>query len=204
MIPRRGRRRALRPGAVQHAATLARVPGVTSARETADRARFDAFVRTDGPGLLRFATLLTGSRTDAEDLVQAALTQTYARWGRLRLDDPGAYVRRAIVNARTSGWRRTRRTVTVAEPPDRAAPDAYAAVDDRSALTVALASLSRPQRVVLLLRHLDGWDYPAIADALSLPQATVRSHHARGLARLRAALTPDLLPADLPHEGASR
>jgi len=147
----------------------ARVHGVTSTRETDGAERLAAFVRAEGPGLLRFATLLTGSRPDDEDLVQAALTQTYARWGRLRLDDPRAYVRRAIVNARTSGWRRTRRTQPRGRAPQPAPPDAYAASDDRSTLLVALGTLSRPQRAVLLLRHLDGWDYPAIADALSLP-----------------------------------
>jgi len=85
------------------------VHGVTSSRERDASEQFAAFVRAEGPRLLRFATLLTGSRTDAEDLVQTALTATYARWSHVADRDPGAYVRRAIVNARTSAWRRTRR-----------------------------------------------------------------------------------------------
>jgi len=154
--------------------------------------QFVVFVRTEGARLLRFAVLLSGSRADAEDLLQDALTGAYARWPHVRTHDPGAYVRRSIANARVSAWRRTRRLHPVADLPEAASPDVFAASDDWAALSPALAALSHPQRAVLLLRHLEGWDYAAISDALSLSQATVRSHHARGLARLRAH--PDLRP----------
>ncbi len=178
--------------------------GVTSSRERDASEQFAAFVLAEGPRLLRFATLLTGSRTDAEDLVQTALTATYARWSHVADRDPGAYVRRAIVNARTSAWRRTRRATPVAELPELAGPDAFAPSDDRAALRAALAGLTRPQRTVLLLRHLEGWDYGEIADALSLPRATVRSHHARGLARLREQLGEQLGPTPTPLVSGAR
>src|SRR5260370_25933840 len=50
--------------------------------------------------------MLTGTRADAEDLVQAALAKTYLAWGKINdhaaLD---AYVRRAMVNTHISWWR---------------------------------------------------------------------------------------------------
>ena len=45
-------------------------------------AAFSDYVLTRGTALLRMATLLTGNRADAEDLVQAALAKTYRRGAR--------------------------------------------------------------------------------------------------------------------------
>src|SRR5437764_14233790 len=61
------------------------------------------------PGLLRFGYVLTGDPHRGEDLAQSALVSTYRRWKKLRHDEPYAYVRRAMVNAHTSLWRRRRR-----------------------------------------------------------------------------------------------
>ncbi len=43
---------------------------------------FDTFVRTRGGHFLRVAVLLTGSVTEAEDLLQASLTRLYRAWPR--------------------------------------------------------------------------------------------------------------------------
>ena len=68
-----------------------------------ERDSFDAFVRARMPGLLRFAHALTGDPHTAADLVQDALVRTGMRWSRLDHNgDPEAYVRRAIINGRTS------------------------------------------------------------------------------------------------------
>jgi Sigma-70, region 4 len=60
-------------------------------------AAFSDYVPTRGTALLRMATMLTGNRADAEDLVQAALAKTYRAWSKINdhaaLD---AYVRRAL------------------------------------------------------------------------------------------------------------
>ena len=71
---------------------------------------FDTWVAARGPGLLRLAYTLTGNRADAEDVVQEALARALPRWARIsRVDDVDAYVRRMVVNAHTSWWRRWRR-----------------------------------------------------------------------------------------------
>ena len=46
-------------------------------------AAFREYVLTRGTALLRMATMLTGNRADAEDLVQAALAKTYLAWGKI-------------------------------------------------------------------------------------------------------------------------
>ena len=53
------------------------------------------------------ARSLTPNACDAEDLLQTALTKTYIAWE--RIEDHKAldgYVRRALVNTRTSQWRK--------------------------------------------------------------------------------------------------
>ena len=49
-----------------------------------DEAAFDAFVAARQAALLRTALLLTGDPHRAEDLLQAALLETFRRWPRLR------------------------------------------------------------------------------------------------------------------------
>ena len=76
---------------------------------TIRRRRFRAWVVARSPALLRTAYLLTGSRPDAEDLLQTALAKTYLAWGRIRDREAlDGYVRRVMVNTQTSFWRRRR------------------------------------------------------------------------------------------------
>src|SRR5215210_5218515 len=71
---------------------------------------FDGWVTLRGPSLLRLAYTLTGNTADAEDVVQEALARALPRWERIsRVEDVDAYVRRMVVNAHTSWWRRWRK-----------------------------------------------------------------------------------------------
>src|SRR5215475_3769422 len=107
------------------------------------------------PGLVRLAYGLTGDRWLAEDLAQTALASAYAAWWRVRrADDPDAYVRRILINASNSRFRRRR----PAEQPQgsaefgRPVPDHAVAVGERTALVAALAELPPRQRAVIVLR----------------------------------------------------
>src|SRR3954471_2474560 len=85
---------------------------------------FDGWVAARGPALLKLAYTLTGNAADAEDVVQEALARALPRWERIsRVDNVDAYVRRMVVNAHTSWWRRfRRREAPVAEVRDVAVP----------------------------------------------------------------------------------
>jgi Sigma-70 region 2 len=64
---------------------------------------FSSYVKARQPVLLRTARSLTANPSDAEDLLQTALTKTYVAWE--RIEDHRAldgYVRRALLNTRTS------------------------------------------------------------------------------------------------------
>jgi RNA polymerase sigma-70 factor (sigma-E family) len=152
---------------------------------------FDEYVAAHGRALERYAYVLVGQPAAAQDLVQTALIKVYRRWRRISgMDYPDAYVRRILTNCYVD----LRRSRTDAERPLADIPDYPTGVDlaagvvVRDELVRALDSLSPQQRAVIVLRHFLGEDDAAIAAELGCTQATVRSHAARGLQRMRTAL----------------
>ena len=70
---------------------------------------FDGFMRGRWPAMVRLAYALTGDTGHAEDLAQTAFARAYASWGRVRrAGDPDAYVRRIVINAHRSRFRKHR------------------------------------------------------------------------------------------------
>jgi len=177
------------------------------------REEFRDFVAGSSAALMRTAYLLTGNRSDAEDLLQTALAKTYLAWPRIRERHAvDAYVRRTMVNTRTS-WRRRDRHLTSAGHDEHLAAlpdlgrDRLADADLHEALWGALARLPRRQRAAVVLRYYEELSEAETAAALGVSVGTVKSTVARGLAKLRedAGLRDDeraALPADL--QGATR
>lgn len=83
-----------------------RGPAERSADER-DDAAFAAFVEARLPHLLKLGRALAGDEQRGADLVQDALERTLLRWK--RVDDPEAFVRRAMVNRSVSVWRKVHR-----------------------------------------------------------------------------------------------
>ena len=145
-------------------------------RDEVEAPGFPEFVAARSPSLLRTAYLLTGDHQRAEDLVQTTLTKVYLRWPRVsRMDQPGAYARRILVNQAASRrwWRASRElTMTMPERP----VDGY---DDRVATsrTVWNAVLSLPprQRAVVVLRYYEDLSEAEIAEVLGMAPGTVKS-----------------------------
>ncbi|WP_299957564.1 SigE family RNA polymerase sigma factor [uncultured Modestobacter sp.] len=154
-----------------------------------DGTGFEDFVSREQPALLRLAVLLAGDRGHAEDLVQTALLKSYRHWGRItRSGEPTAYVRRVLVTTHTSWRRRLSTTEQVVETlPDRAAPSA---LEDDEELRTALRALPPRMRTAVVLRYYADLSEQQTADAMGCSASTVNTQTARGLQRLRAALTP--------------
>lgn len=132
------------------------------------RAReFDAFVAGAGGRLLHAATLLTGERPGAapaaERLLIAALSRTYARWDRLRGEDP---------------YERTRQEL--------AARFAHGAWRYRRPRGGLLAQLSPQERLVVVLRLYEGVAEEQAAAGLGLPVERVRALCRRATSELRS------------------
>lgn len=154
-------------------------------------ADYENFVRAQLPRLLRYATMLTGEREQAADLVQDVLVNAYRRWSRISdADHPDRYVLRMVTNGYLS-WRHSRsaRLITVADLPDEVRPDDFASEHAlREDMWQRLARLPRRQRAVVVLRYYEQSADAEIADLLGCAQATVRAHAHRALTTLRNGL----------------
>ncbi|WP_261566496.1 SigE family RNA polymerase sigma factor [Frankia gtarii] len=158
-------------------------------RERDERA-FEEFVAHSGDRLLRSAVLLVGDRGAAEDLLQGALERTYRHWPRVSTGQPEAYVRRVLVNAAASRWRRRRIREVPWEPATAGVagqPDHAERLVQRDGLIQALLTLPVRQRAVLVLRYLDDLPEAEVAAVLGCSVGSVKSQASRGLARLRAS-----------------
>jgi len=173
---------------------VAVMPGTSREARAADL-DFERWVADRADALLRFAYVLTGDGTLAEDAVQDALTTACAKWSRIRAaDDPDAYVRRMVVNAHISWWRRFRRRESPVPdplPPSVATPDGSAERADAEAVWALCASLPAKQRAAVVLRYYEGLSYAEIGEVLDCAEATARSRVHRALAELRQTLGGD-------------
>ncbi|MFB7912100.1 sigma factor, partial [Kitasatospora sp. NPDC056076] len=102
---------------------------------------FEGYAASRWPRLVRTAYLLTGDYHEAEDVVQATFAKAFRNWPRIsRLQEPDAYVHRALVNNNLSRHRRRRvRQLLVPVLPERAhTPGAdHRDVEERSVLLQA-------------------------------------------------------------------
>ncbi len=154
----------------------------------ADDADFATFVAASSRRLLRSAYLITGDLAEAEDLLQTALERTYRRWPSIRQKDvPEAYVRKIVVTtAIDAGRRRKFSSAPLDEDELPGLPDqAMESLPGRAALLASMRTLPAGQRAVLVLRYFDDLTEAETARALGCTVGTVKSQHARAMARLR-------------------
>ncbi|GAB3238970.1 SigE family RNA polymerase sigma factor [Kineosporia babensis] len=154
---------------------------------------FEEFVATRGPSLVRLARGLLRDPYLAEDVVQDVLGRALLQWHRVSAaNDVDAYVRRMVVNACTSFFRRAARrerttdSVLVLDTPSTDGAQNRA---ERDQLIALLRKLPAKQRAVLVLRHYEGLPDSEIAVLMKCSEVTVRSNAHRGLAKLRDMLT---------------
>ncbi|MDF3302925.1 SigE family RNA polymerase sigma factor [Streptomyces tropicalis] len=152
---------------------------------------FTSYVRSRRPVLLRTARSLTANPNDAEDLLQTALAKTYVAWD--RIEDHRAldgYVRRALLNTRTSQWRKRRvdefACEELPEPePVPAAADPAEQQALRDAMWRAITKLPARQRAMVVLRYYEDLSEAQTAELLGVSVGTVKSAVSRALGKLR-------------------
>lgn len=147
---------------------------------------FREYVEQASGRLLRLSFLLVGDREAAQDLLQDVLERLFVRWPKVQ--DPDAYVRRALANTAANRWRSRSRKPESPMPAhlDVAAPEAPPSRRDE--LVTALSELPHGQRSVVVLRYLEDLSVEQVAALLGCSTGTVKSQTARALPKLRALL----------------
>jgi RNA polymerase sigma-70 factor (sigma-E family) len=185
----------------QNAASPGSVLPVVSMLSVSDRdVAFREFVVGSQTRMVAFAEFMVGDRHRAQDLVQDAYVAAYAKWGRIDPDLLEPYVRRCIVNGRTSWWRRRSSSElpveSIGDLGREATGDRTDQVDSRLLMLAALTRLTARERTVLVMRFYLELSEAEIAAEIGLAPGTVKSTAARAVGKLRE--DPQL------REGASR
>lgn len=148
-------------------------------------------------GLRRYALALTGSRYEAEDLVQETLTRAigaargFRRDGNLR-----GWLFSIMHNAFISSVRSRRAAEQELDdnlPELRQPPSQLDRLEVRDVLA-ALSRLPEAQRTALVLIALEDFSYAEAARVLDIPIGTLMSRLARGREALRRATSVDQTP----------
>lgn len=161
--------------------------GVPVAAES-DGALFEVFFEDRAPTLFRRLYLITGDRSEAEEIMQDAFVIVFERWERvLQMDDPEGYLYRVAFNIQRKVRRRAslaiRRAVRLASPVDD-----FAAVEDRTVVAAALAALTPRQRTALVLTEVLGHTSAEAAAIMHVRPGTVRVLTHQGRAAMRTNL----------------
>jgi RNA polymerase sigma-70 factor (sigma-E family) len=167
------------------------VSGTARAEWSADLAVIELYSQ-HYRALVRLATLLVRDTPTAEEVVQDSFVAMHGGWQRLRDTEKAlAYLRQAVVNRSRSVLRH--RTVIDKNlqkaPPDMPSAEHGALVLlERSAVVAALRRLPDRQREAIVLRYYADLSEAEIATTMKISRGAVKSHTARGMAALRAAL----------------
>lgn len=157
-----------------------------------DRAAFGVLVQRHQSAVRRFLRHLTrGDAALADDLAQETFVSA---WRSLARFQSGSAFATWLLGIAHNHWRNARRRErphdSLAEPgtPEPTVAATTPASDLRHDLSAALAQLDADEQLVLHLGYQQGLSHVEIAALLDCPLGTVKTHLARGKARLRQLL----------------
>lgn len=160
-----------------------------SGEESAPRLLEPARLPDHIDALYRAAYALSGSRHDAEDLVQETFAQVLKRPRFVRRDRELGYLLRALRNTHNSRHRTaSRRPVTVTLADEIALPAAASAFDAREIMQ-AVASTPAVYRDAVIAVDIVGMSYKEAARALRTREATLTTRLHRGRQHIARVLT---------------
>ena len=162
-----------------------------AAHRTGDPRAFDLLARRNYGSLWGVAMRVLGHPDDAADAVQEALIAALRRAHTYRGEaSVRTWLCRITANTCIDRIRRDRLRPTEGwgdrEPPSGV--DHACRVVTRIAVDEALAQLTTPQRVAVVLVDVQGWSVAEVARLVGVPPGTVKSRCARARARLAELL----------------
>jgi RNA polymerase sigma-70 factor (ECF subfamily) len=175
---------------------------ILTALRQGDRRAYETVIDAHYPSVYRFLLLLTGQPHLAEDLTQEAFTAAWAAADRFQgRASIGTWLHRIAYNAFVDAQRRRARDSALAQRLDAARPatatdpvSEILAAEKLAEVHQALGGLDEEDRIVLLLRYVEGLSHREIARVLNRPNGTVRWLTSRALKRLADTLTGKVQP----------
>ncbi len=141
---------------------------------------FEEFYRAEYLAMVRLAFGLLDTPEAAEEITQDAFAKVFERWSRLQ--NPGGYLRTAVVNGARSELRK--REVRRRIRPGRA----QQVPAEQDYLLDALEQLPTRRKTALVLRYYGDLSEREIAETMGIRPGTVKSLLSGGLAQLREVI----------------
>lgn len=141
------------------------------------------------PRLRKWAAVIGPPGVDPDDLVQEAVARALRNHSLSELDDPGAYLRRTIVNLASNHRRGVMRWRRAAARMGRDDEDRQ---PEYSSDLADLMRLSADARAVLYLVVVEGESYAEAAAVLGISEDAARARASRARRRLRLDLEEEL------------
>jgi len=150
---------------------------------------FDTYYAHDYRSLVGLAFVLAGNIHAAEDLAQDALAEAHKRWDVVSdYDDPGAWVRRVMVNKSTSRFRRLGSEARALTRVGNRRAEDVAPTERSTEVWAAVRSLPARQAQTVALYYWEDRSMAQIAEILGCTTETVKTHLKRGRAALGKSL----------------
>ena len=158
--------------------------------QTGDRDAFADLVRRRQSWIRNLMRRFSGDATLADDLAQQVFLLAWRKISQLRQPDRlGGWLKRLAVTTWLEYLRKNDALRHADELPETGTgPD----LSGNSGLAVdldrALATLSQPERLCIILSYHEGMSHGEIADATDMPPGTIKSHIRRGSTKLKQSL----------------
>lgn len=188
---------------LSHAELVAPLASADTAAASWTRDEFQRQVRPHLPRLYRMCVALCRDATLAQDLLQNSLVKAYV--GRHGFEERGSFVgwlfgivrherdelvrstarRRSLMSRAMDHCMLAAEDLLAAAPPD---PEMWTGASEQGSILLdCLHTIPEPYRTVVWLCDVEELSHDEIARTLNIAIGTVKSRHARGLARLRVA-----------------
>jgi RNA polymerase sigma-70 factor (ECF subfamily) len=171
--------------------------------------KFEKLIRPQLPALYRYAFRLSGSRDDAEDLVQDLLIRLYEKQIAIeKLDNPQTWLLKVLYRLFVDWKRKSNRTPTLLNhdeaeeiladlPHEQFTPEQQ--LQQRQVqrnIHLALTQLNEDYRIIILLHDVEGFTLQELQEVLETPIGTLKSRLHRGRQQLRDHFADDGEPFD--------
>ena len=148
---------------------------------------FEDFFENHRRALYGALTLVTGNRSEAEEIMQDAFLKVWERWERVsNLEDPNAYLFRVAMNLFKNRLRRgslaVRKALSLAPSTDD-----LAVIEDRDEVVRWLRPLPPRQRAAIVLTIYVDYSSEEAARILGIRPSTVRALATQGRKSVRQA-----------------
>lgn len=159
---------------------------MTDAQSMILQPSFEALYRSEYPGLIAVARALSGA--DGDDMVHDAMVKALIHWERVgRLERPGGWCHRVLVNLCRSRWRRLRTQAAFLERLRREEPSTPGPSVEVLVFWSAVRELPLRPRSAVALRYAGDRTIAEIAAILDVPEGTVTSDLSRARMALQGA-----------------